>query len=186
MGIQDRDYWRERYNNIDRNSDNSFGGSSSGVPLSGRRFRVIDEVRRRPPEPAETHSPERLLGWLTFISALIVVAFISYQVWIDRAEKQAQQVAAQQAMQASIAKAAQAKARAAAQAEQQARLQAEQLEQKKRLLEKLNKDAERKLQRDAAWERFYRPSAHCKADWTVDCANTLIRARKAFAAQQGD
>ena len=175
MGIQDRDYyWKDR--DID----------GAKLPPSGQRFRVIDEVRRRPSQPAESHSPERVLGVLTVISALIVVAFISYQSRIDRAEKQAQQVAAQLAAQASIARAAETKARAAAQAEQQERAHAAQLEQKKLLLEKLNKDADRKLQRDAAWERFYRPSAQCKADWTVDCANTLIRARKAFAAQHGD
>lgn len=172
MGIQDRDYyWKDR--DID----------GAKLPPSGRRFRVIDEVRHRPSEPVESRSPERLLGWLTFISALIVVTFISYQVRIDRAEKQAQQAAVHQATQASIARAAEANARASAQAEQQARLQAEQLEQRKRLLEKLNKDAERKLQRDAAWERFYRPSAQCKADWTVECANALIRARARFDDQ---
>lgn len=172
MGIQDRDYyWKDR--DID----------GAKLPPSGRRFRVIDEVRHRPPDPAESHSPERLLASLTVISALIVVAFISYQSRIDRAEKQAQQAAVQQATQASIARAAEAKARASAQAEQQVRLQAEQLEQRKRLLEKLNKDAERKLQRDAAWERFYRPSAQCKADWTVECANALIRARARFDDQ---
>lgn len=129
MGIQDRDYyWKDR--DID----------GAKLPPSDRRSWVIDEVRHRPPEPPESHSPERVLGSLTVISALIVVAFISYQSRIDRAEKQAQQQAAQQAVQASNARAAEAKARAVAQAEQQARLQAERLEQKKRLLEKLNRD----------------------------------------------
>lgn len=129
MGIQDRDYyWKDR--DID----------GAKLPPSGRRSRVIDEVRHRPPEPAESHSPERLLAWLTVISALIVVAFISYQSRVDRAEKQIQQAAVHQAAQASIARAAEAKARAVAKAEYQERLQAERLEQKKRLLEKLNKD----------------------------------------------
>lgn len=175
MGIQDRDYyWKDR--DID----------AAKLSPSGRRFRVNDEVRHRPSEPAESHSPERVLGALTVISALIVVVFISHLSRIDRTEKHAQQVVAEQATQAAITRAEAENAHAAVQAEQQARLHAEQLEQKKRLLEKLNKDAERNLQRDAAWDRFYRPSAQCKSDWTVDCANTLIRARNAFAAQYRD
>lgn len=175
MGIQDRDYyWKDR------------DGDGAKLPPSGRRFRVIDDVMHPPPDPSESHSPERVLGVLTVISALIVVAFISYQSKIDRAEKQAQQQATQQAAHASIARANAVIASAAAQAAQQERVHAVQLEQKKLLLEKLNKDVERNIQRDAAWERFYRPSSHCKNDWTVDCANMLIRARNAFAAQHGD
>ena len=172
MGIQDRDYyWKDR--DID----------GAKLPPSGQRFRVIDEVRHRPSEPAESHSPERVLGVLTAISALIVVAFISYQSRIDRAEKQAQQVAAQQATQASIARAAEANSRAAAQAEQQARLHADQLEQKKKLEEKIRQEAERKNKRLEAWNQFYKPSLQCQADWTVECANALIRARARFDDQ---
>lgn len=172
MGIQDRDYyWKDR--DVD----------GAKQQPSGRRFRVIDEVRHRPPEPAESHSPERVLGSLTVISALIVIAFISYQSRIDRVEKQAQQAAVQQATQASIARAAEGKARASAQTEQQARLHAEQLEHKKKLEEKLRQEAERKNKRLEAWKRFYQPSLQCQADWTVECANALIRARARFDDQ---
>lgn len=172
MGIQDRDYyWKDR--DID----------GAKLPPSGQRFRVIDEVRHRPSEPAESHSPERVLGVLTVISALIVVAFISYQSRIDRAQKHAQQAPAQQATQASIARAAEANARAAAQAEQQARLHADQLEQKKKLEEKIRQEAERKNKRLEAWSQFYKPSLQCQADWTVECANALIRARARFDDQ---
>lgn len=175
MGIQDRDYyWKDR--EID----------AANQQPSGRRFRVIDEVRYPSSEPVESHSPERTLGVLTVVSALIVVAFISYQAQVDRAEKQAQQKAAEHAIQASVAKAADVKARAVAQADEQARVHADQLEQKRRLLEKLNKDAEKKRQRDAAWDSFYQPSFQCKSDWTVECANVLIRARAAFSVQHGD
>lgn len=174
MGIQDRDYyWKDR--NID--------GSRSEPP--GRNFRAEASVFSGPSEVRETYSPERLLRVLTVISALIVLVFIGYQARVDRAEERAQQEAAQKAMQASIANEVAARERAIAAAEQQARMRADQLEQKKRLLERLNQDAERQRQRAAAWERFYQPSLQCQADWTVECANTLIKARNEFAAKYG-
>lgn len=171
MGIQDRDYyWKDR--DID--------GSRSQPSARQYRAEVSGSSRT-----SEAYSPERLLTALTLISVLIVLAFIGYQAYVDRAEKRAQQEAVQRARQASIAWEAAAQERAAARAEQQARMRADQLEQKKRLFERLNQDAERQQQRAAAWERFYQPSLQCQADWTVECANTLIKARNEFAAKYG-
>ena len=165
MGIQDRDYyWKDR----------DIGGS-----------RILQDDAVYSPE-IETHNPERVLAFLTVLSILALVFFIGYRAHLDRVEANAALKAEQLARQEAVARDAESRALAAAQAVQRERLQAAQLEQKKLLIAKLNTEVDQKLKRDRAWEHFYRPSLQCRADWTVDCANALIKARGAFAAQYKD
>lgn len=71
---------------------------------------------------------------------------------------------------------------AAAQIEREA--QAEQARQK-RLQQQA--EADRDARRQAAWERFYQPSAACKADSsTMTCANAFMAAKKRFLEQYRD
>lgn len=165
MGIQDRDYYWK-----DRDIDGS---------------RILQDDAFYSPE-IETHNPEKVLAFLTVLSVLAVVFFIGYRAHLDRVEANAVLKAEQLAHQEAIARDAESRALAVAQAAQRERLQAVQLEQKKLLIAKFNTEVDQKLKRDRAWERFYRPSLQCRADWTVDCANALIKARGAFAAQYKD
>ncbi len=43
--------------------------------------------------------------------------------------------------------------------------------------------AEAREAKEEAWKRFYQPNPACKANWTVDCANSYIAAKRAFEAR---
>lgn len=48
-------------------------------------------------------------------------------------------------------------------------------------------EAERDARRQAAWERYYQPSAACRADSsTMTCANAFMAAKKRFLEQYQD
>jgi hypothetical protein len=64
------------------------------------------------------------------------------------------------------------------QARQQTAIQQRQTEQHKLAV------MEQKEAQADAWKRFYQPTPECQKNWTVQCANTFIVAKKAFADQQ--
>lgn len=88
------------------------------------------------------------------------------------------------------AKRAAAKAREERRQREQAQQEADQRERQVQLerLEQARADAEvlrrAQLAREAAWQRFYKPSAPCRVDpSTTPCANEFMRARQLFDVQ---
>lgn len=72
-----------------------------------------------------------------------------------------------------------------AQERQEAEQRAEQFRNARALAARL--EAERQARRDAAWSKFYQPSAACKTDsGTTACANEYMAARKRFDGQYVD
>lgn len=198
MGIYDRDYYWEN-----RDID------GSRLPPSGRRFRVVDEVRYRSSQPSESHSsfrrrssrpvsqqdhvPEALLKKLTYLALFValVVAYLLAHRWyalhrIDRI------------VHSSINALPHAVAAPQAQLQSQSDERRKQLSlerdlemqraiARQKLKDRLDREhAERVKRRSAAWERFYQPSPECLRDATVECANAFIRAQKAFNEKYKD
>lgn len=46
--------------------------------------------------------------------------------------------------------------------------------------------ARRNNKREAAWQKYFKPSQKCLDDSSVECANTYIRAKRAFNDQYKD
>lgn len=188
MGIQDRDYWRERYSsNEDKEPPE---GQASGKVYA-------NWGGREPALPAKaaplSHSPERTLQFLTVVSVIAVAGFFAYrwhadhsaQIALERAHQMAQKTALeqQQAAANSRALAVASEQRLAAERQRQAQKSSEQFAQFQR------QDAEhrqRDKKKEDAWRRFYKPSADCSSDAFVECGNAYIRARRAFEAQYKD
>lgn len=177
MGIQDRDYWRDRYNH------RSHAGDAD--PTHWRH----DELHI-PTTPAAKQQPEQLLRAVTAVFALGIAAFFGFTYWSTDQQSQAQiqmqdaqaratAQAREQAMQRAQLLNQQAKQQEARRKLQQAQSQNRQIELQD--VQQQSLDAQRR--KEAAWNKFYQPSPQCLRDATVECANAFIRAKRKFEAQ---
>lgn len=89
MGIQDRDYWRERNREQQGIRPSSKSTSPpSAAPENKRSFRIIDKVRVRPdnyvpdPAPINIEKPSSYgVGVLLVLTVLAMLGFFVYKVF---------------------------------------------------------------------------------------------------------
>jgi preprotein translocase subunit SecF len=180
MGIQDRDYWRDRYN------QNSQTGSVD--PTHWRH----DEIAQRPAVRSK-YQPEQLLMVVTVVFLVAIAAFFGFdylskhkaqqlQVQIQDAQARATAQAREQALQR-----AQLRHQKAKQEEAKRQLQLAQAQQVQSQMPTHNQQGlEAQARKEAAWNKFYQPAPQCMHDATVQCANAFIRAKRTFEAQYKD
>lgn len=173
MGIQDRDYWRERYNQMHGNAAD---------PTHWRQDELRGSYKSR-----TDFEPERVLKITTLVIACLVAAACAMQFLMERRQaleqerllQQAQVQAQEKAQQQSRTRQLQEAARQAdAQRRDQSRRIAEDQLQTERAMA-----ARIKTHKQAAWEKFYQPAPQCLLDATVECGNAFIRARQKFEQQ---
>lgn len=183
MGMQDRDYYWEHRNRVDPHL-NDDGGSGHGNPPGN----VYRGWRRQ-----ESYSVERLLKILTLVAIVVGAILIAQRWYIAHSFNRALESAAQFGQKVS-AEQAQALARAnelalvrARKAEAERQLQMQKVSAENELRRKLASElALRAKAKEEAWERFYKPSANCYSEASVECGNAHIRARRAFNDQYKD
>lgn len=189
MGIQDRDYWRERYNTIDTKPKSTGGsdGQPPGTVYSGWGGADASSV------PPVEHFPERTLKSLTVIAVIVVVCVIVYREYSANSAKHALEQASQIAQKAALERSQAAEIAAGLSIERERRLDVErqiQAQNSKARFELLQRqDAENQQRRTAkeeAWRRFYKPSSICNTGDFVECGNEHARARRAFEANYKD
>ena len=174
MGIQDRDYWRERYNHMHASQPHA------------THWRE-DELRGASSTHPTDFAPERVLKITTLVIACLIAAACAMQFLMERRQALEQERLQQQAqIQAQEKALQQARTRQSLEAARQA--DANRRAQSRRITEE-QQHAARALavriqaHKQAAWEKFYQPAPQCLLDATVECGNAFIRARQKFEQQ---
>ena len=189
MGIQDRDYWRERYNTIDTKPKSTGGseGQPPGAIYSG--WGGADT----PSDPPVEHFPERTLKALTLIAAIVVVCLIVYREYSANSAARALAQASHIAQKAALEEFQAAEKAASFAIERERRIEVERqvrAENSKARFELLQRqdaeDQRRRKAKEEAWRRFYKPSAICNTGDFVECGNQHARAKRAFEANYKD
>lgn len=176
MGIQDRDYWRDRYNHRSRAGD--------ADPTHWRQDELYASGK-----PAPVHPPEQLLMAVTIVFAVAAAAFFGFNYLSER-KRQQLQVSMQDAQSRAIA---QAREQALQRAQllhqqtkqQEARRQLQHMQpqvQQQQMHSARQQALDAQSRKEVAWQKFYQPAPHCLQDATVECANAFIRAKRQFEA----
>ena len=186
MGIQDRDYWRNRYNRMTGHKgridpthwrEDELGHFDLGMRKASAEFSVEKTL----------HAFTKMIIFLAILGAFAfgIRAWLQYQA-VKQLEALAmqsqadlrryQQIAAEKALDAPNKLQAKKDAEQSQLAQRNAQLELAQ--------RSARSEADWRDRKDAAWLRYYKPSPSCQRDAaTVDCANEHIRARRKFDEQ---
>jgi hypothetical protein len=181
MGLQDRDwYWKDR----DRRERESTSVEDIPPVRPGARVRHATSPFGATRLPLQW----RQLGLMTVvIAALIGVSFyVAHASNAARAQTAAKEHERQQGDRQKVLAEQSAEKmhqRLTAMTEQQNAEQSSAAAAKAELEALAKSRASDAARVAASWDRFYKPDPRCSASWTVECANSYIRAKRKFAEQ---
>lgn len=167
MGTNDRDYWREKYNKTTNYTEKSDFRVGSSDPTHWRE----DELHSmRQDRKTASKKGRTLLTTIFFWGCFFLSIYYAYKYF-----EQPNQTLRGLRLPI-LHQPAEQKTPISVEVER-LHLESQRLELERQRLEAQER---REAAKAVAWANYYQPSAFCKANATVECANAHIRARRKF------
>lgn len=187
MGTNDRDYWREKYNETTNYTEKSNFRVGLSDPTHWREDELQTPSFNRG-KGSTNAKPSKFWSWHNrlLLCALLVAALLKIYQHFQQQPQQLYRLPT--TYQQSLPAPAEPRPSLEQLALEQQRLEAEQRKAAAaaEFTQREHERERREAAKAAAWANYFQPSAFCKVNATVECANAYIRAKNKFNAEWSD